>query len=153
MPEPTYFYGKQQAPISIDDEIAFIPVRYVPQIIEAIESRKSIAIYDSVEEQAIAVNALNIAQWELLMGSTDRIVSEIRALRDGTDTALQAQDMSINPFTLNLFSLRSIAGRLYTDGESAAFILGQIRDRVGAVETPNTLLWAIVRIAAVIAGA
>lgn len=86
------------------------------------------------------------------MDATDRIVMEIRALRDGPDTPIEAQDPLLNPFNLELFTLREIAGRLSSDGESAAFILKQIRDKVGDSETDGTLLWGIIRIAAVIVG-
>ena len=43
------------------------------------------------------------------MSAVDRIVSEIRALRDGPATPALARDPELDPYDLNLTSLSSIA--------------------------------------------
>lgn len=62
-----------------------------------------------------------------MLGAVDRLIGEVRATRNGLDTPLADQDPALNPFTLDLFSLRDVGGFLATNGESAAFILATIR--------------------------
>lgn len=148
-----YFEAQRLAPNRDDTTLSVIVSDYIPTTLSALETRSRRSFWATDEDFTRAYNEISRQQWELLMDATDRIVMEVRALRDGPDTALAAQDPLVNPFTLDLFSLRSIAGRLSSDGESAAFILKQIRDRVGDSESDGTLLWAIIRIAGVIVGA
>jgi hypothetical protein len=88
------------------------------------------------------------------MDATDRIVIEIRALRNGVDTPLAARDPAINPFTLELTDLQDIADRLQSGGFSAGFFLEQIRNlQQAANEGDAESLEELLRIGAIIAGA
>lgn len=110
-----------------EGELVELDAQMVPILLSAIGGRLGPSHYQTREDWLETWPRLALAGERLLMGATDRIVSEIRAMRDGADTPLAAQDPTVNPYTLDLFSLRSIAGRLSTDGKSAAFILEEIR--------------------------
>lgn len=151
--EPTYFYGKQNAPLSLDDEIAFLPVRYIPMMIEALEARKSSAVYDNEAAYQIAMNAICIIQWELLMGSADRIISEIRAMREGKNTPLVDRDPTLNPYTLELTSLRDIAIPLNgPQGTVNAILLRLEQLQIAANEGDAESLAELAKIAAIVVG-
>lgn len=81
MRKATYFYGKQSAPLSLDTLLACVPHRYVPFVIEALEARKSPAVFETQEDYAIAYNAICAIQWGLLMDAKEDIIQEIRGIR------------------------------------------------------------------------
>lgn len=81
MRKATYYYGEQQAPPDNHTDIAFIPERYIPSIIEAIEARKTSGVYRTTEAYATAYNALSRAQWEMLMDAREDLIQEIRGTR------------------------------------------------------------------------
>jgi len=61
------------------------------------------------------------------MGGIERVIREMRAMRNGQTTPLVDQDYLLNPFELDLFSIKDLGGFLSSNGESNAFILATIR--------------------------
>lgn len=122
-----YFEAERIAPNRDDTTLSVIVSDYIPTTLSALETRGRRSFWATDADFARAYNEIKRQQWELLMDATDRIVMEIRALRDGVNTPLEAQDPLLNPFNLELFTLREIAGRLSTNGKSNAFILEEIR--------------------------
>lgn len=149
-----YFVQKDVMTVVPAQILVDYDARSVPATIRALEGVKGRSFWVDRATWEIAYNRLSQQQARLLLDSTDRIVREIRATRDGINTPLAAQDPALDPYTLDLASLAEIAGNLSTNGSSAAFILEQIRElqaqaNAGDVESQAELL----RIGAIIAGA
>lgn len=133
-------------------EIINYDMRSVGLTIWALEKIKYRSNWVNRDTWITANRRLAEQQERLLMPCGEDIIRELRAMRDGPDTPLAAQDPSTDPFTLDLFSLRSIAGRLSTDGESAAFILADIRDALKSEEDGETMIAVLRAIAAIVVG-
>jgi len=122
-----YFQSELVAPIETAGEIAEINARIVPIALTALETRKARSFWLTNEDYERGYNEITLLQRALLMGGVERIVREIRALRNGQTTPLADEDYLLNPFDLDLFSIKDLGGFLATNGESAAFILATIR--------------------------
>ena len=122
-----YFQSGLLAPQTTAGEIAEINARIVPIALTALETRKARSFWESDADYAVGYNEITLLQRALLMGGVERIVREIRALRNGQTTPLADEDYLLNPFDLDLFSIKDLGGFLATNGESAAFILATIR--------------------------
>lgn len=97
------------APTDVKFVLADVPAQYVPTTLSAIETRKYKSFWLTTDDWHTALDYLTLFQERLLMDATDRIVSEVRALRDGAFTPEDARDPEIDPYTLPLTSLRTIA--------------------------------------------
>lgn len=122
-----YFQSGLLAPLTTAGEIAEINARIVPIALTALETRKARSFWASEADYQVGYNEITLLQRALLMGGVERIVREIRALRNGQTTPLADEDYLLNPFDLDLFSIKDLGGFLATNGESAAFILATIR--------------------------
>lgn len=125
---------------------------YIALTLRDLEAYKTRALWVTDADYAVAYQALCKQGASLLMDIGDRLIREIRATRDGQDTPMAARDPQIDPFTLDLFTLRDIAGRLSTNEESAAFILGQIRDALKSEDDGETAFNVLRAIAAIVVG-
>ena len=149
-----HFEAERAYPQSVDTTLSLIISALIPATISALETRSSRSFWASDADYSRAYQAVKRQQWELLMDATDRIVSEIRATRMGTDTPVEMRNPAIDPFTIDLISLNDIVGSLNTNGKSAAFILEEVRAILEATAAGDEeSLGALLRIAAVIAGA
>lgn len=149
-----YFIKSDGLTVTPAEVLVNYDARSVPATIRAIEGIKGRSFWVDRATWELAYVRLSQQQARLLMDSTDRLVREIRATRDGVNTPLASQDPLLDPYTLELASLAEIAGNLSTNGSSAAFILEQIRllqeaANAGDAESQAELL----RIGAIIAGA
>lgn len=149
-----YFVQRDVMTVAPAEILVNYDARSVPATIRAIEGIKGRSFWVNRSAWELAYVRLSQQQARLLMDSTDRLVNEIRATRNGINTPLASQDPLLDPYTLELASLAEIAGNLSTNGSSAAFILEQIRvlqeaANAGDAESQAELL----RIGAIIAGA
>lgn len=124
-----YFEAERQYTERGDTHLSIIVSGFVPAVLSALETRKASSFWVDETSWEAAYQAVTRQQWELLMDATDRIVNEVRALRNGQDTPLVDRNPLLDPYTLDLASLRSIERRLQNaTGEQAGELLGQIRD-------------------------
>jgi len=106
-----------------------ISAAYVPLHLRDLEAWKLASLWGGPTSYPAAYDALNLQGIALLTDVTDRIINEVRALRNGQDTAVLDRNPALDPYTLDLASLRSLERRLQTaTGEQAGALLGQIRD-------------------------
>jgi len=122
-----FFQSQLLAPTETAGEIAEINARIVPIALTALETRKYRSFWLTDADYERGYNEITLLQRALLMGGIERIVREMRAMRNGQTTPLADQDYLLNPFELDLFSIKDLGGFLATNGESAAFILATIR--------------------------
>lgn len=128
-----WFDSAQSVGENQDYILADLPARFVHITLGTIETRKARAIWASDEDWRDGVDALYDFMERLLMDATDRIVTEVRALRDGAFTPLDARDPQLSPYDLPLTSLGTIDGRLQTG----------LADVIAGVQTSNALLTEI----------
>lgn len=141
------------APLLNEDEITDFNARIVPVALTALETRKARSFWATEEDFRRGYNEVCTLQRQLLMGGVDRIVSEIRALRQGDNTPIIAQDPLLDPYTLNLIAVEDIVGSLNTNNDSAAFILSQIRTLLQASAENDAIdSETLAQIAAIIVG-
>lgn len=76
-----YFEKEQIAPDDYRTIMVCMPVRYVPSIISALETRKTRSFWSTQEDFIRAYEVLNEVQLMLLQGCADEIVNNIIALR------------------------------------------------------------------------
>lgn len=142
------------APASPEQELVDFDAQMAPIMLSAIGGRIGPSHYATRFDYLASWPRLALVAEGLLMGGVDRLVREIRALRNGINTPLATQDAQLDPYTLPLSALSQIEGNLSTNGKSAAFILEEIRllqasANAGDAESQAELL----RIGAIIAGA
>jgi len=136
-----------------EGELVELDAQLVPILLSAIGGRLGPSHYATPGDYLASWPRLAEAGERFLMGGIDRLVREVRALRDGSLTAIADQDPLLDPFTLELFSLRNVGGFLSTNGKSAAFILEEIRVLQVAANAGDAEAQAeLVRIAAIIVG-
>lgn len=88
------------------------------------------------------------------MDATDRLVTEIRALREGNLTPLIARDPKLDPYTLELTSLRDVNLALRSASGTVADILLRIETlQQQANAGDEESLAELLRIGAIVAGA
>lgn len=110
-----------------------VSAAYVPTILADLEVRKTPRL--SENEAAYALDYQNICEQQvaLLMNIGDRIISEVRAGRNGNQTPLEARDPSLDPYELDLASLLGINVALVAaDGRDVASILQSIEAKIEA---------------------
>lgn len=103
-----YFENELSLPDNPSFILADLPVALIPAALSALETRKGRSFWADTNEWDAGLDALNLFQVRLLMDATDRIVNEVRALRDGTTTPLPSRDPLADPYTLELTSLRDV---------------------------------------------
>lgn len=123
-----YFEDAQTVSAVTEHILADLNVNFVHIALGAIETRKAQSFWTDKVEWDRALDALCLFEERLLMDATDRIVSEVRALRDGALTPPEAIDPSLNPYTLPLSSLRTIDNRLQTVGATIDARVAQVQD-------------------------
>lgn len=96
----------------------------VTLIVRELEPRKARAFYDSDEAHAVALDAICRQQEKLLMDIGERIISEVRASRNGQDTVAEYQNPALDPYTLPLTSLADIN----TTGRDTVTALSSVSD-------------------------
>lgn len=109
-----YFENALIAPDIPASILADMPVNSVPFILSAIETRKGYSFWETKEDWYRALDFLNKAQVRLLMDSTDRIVNELRAMRNGTATDPAFRDPTLDPYTLPLSTLGNLNFNTFT---------------------------------------
>lgn len=124
-----FFEAQRQYNERGDFHLSEVVSGFVPAVLSALETRKGRSFWDSEPSFTAAYQANTIQQWRLLEDVTERIINEIRALRNGQDTPLIDRNPALDPYTLDLASMRSLEVRLQTvTGEQAGALLGEIRD-------------------------
>ena len=107
-----------------------LPADYVHIALSSLETRKSRSFWIDREEHAKALTLLAATQGGILMDATDRIVNEIRALRDGAETIAEERDPLVDPYSLTSNSLSSLNSRIF-DVEKALYeTLDPVNDRL-----------------------
>lgn len=110
-----------------------IDARYIPLSLRDLEAWKSPALWSDPADYAEAYDALCKQGAALLMDVTDRLISEVRATRAGTDTGALERDPAADPYTLPLPTLGSVQARLTApDGRTAAEVLVSIEAKIEA---------------------
>lgn len=99
---------------------------FVPILLHRLEVFKSAFVYETEVDEAQGLDLVNRQQEALLMSAVDRIVSEIRALREGQATPVLARDPNLDPYGLQLTSLLDIA-------QDTTSIVQSVRDGSGTV--------------------
>ena len=149
-----YFEAQRLAPNRNDTTLSLIVSDYIPTTLSALETRSRRSFWASDEDFTRAYNEIKRQQWELLMDATDRIINEFRAMRDGINTPLAARDPQLDPYTLQLTSLRDISSALNgTDGTVNAILLRIEQLQSAANAGDEESLAELLRIGAIIAGA
>jgi hypothetical protein len=130
--------GKQNAYAPPDFIFVSIDVQFVPTILQAIEPRKLRFAYETEEEWVLCYSALCQLQVALLMDATDRIVSEIRALRAGVMTPPEALDPLLDPFTLDLPAIGDVNQNVITVNDSVLLTKDDIVNKLqGVIDALN----------------
>lgn len=133
-------------------ELLNYDARMVPHTIRALYGLTGRSFWVDKPTWIEANNRLALQIERLLMPCGDALISEIRALRNGNLTPPEARDPSIDPFSLNLVSLRSLEFPLYNDTQSVAYTLQDIRDALRSEEDGETLIAVLRAIAAIVVG-
>lgn len=105
-----------------------VDARYVPLVIEDLEARKSLALWESDADFAVGYDAICKLEVSLLMDVKEDIIREVRDLRGSyttNDTTLAAWPVGTYPG----LQLKDLNNSLYnTDGKGVGVLLGEIRD-------------------------
>lgn len=126
---------------------------YIRLSLRDLEAYKTPALWVTNADWLVGYDAICKQGASLLMDATDRIVREIRALRDGVDTPLAEQDPALDPFTLGLTSLRDIEETQLDPAGTTAQILARIEAlQTAANQGDAESLEELLRIGAIIAG-
>lgn len=135
--------------------LSVIESALIPTMLSALETRKGRSFWAGYSSWSEAYQDLCKQQWELLMDAADRIVLEIRALRDGVQTDPAYRDPNVDPFTVQATSLNWMFGTMYSsEGVPFGQVLGQMLAlQQAAAQGDTEALEQLTRIAAVIAGA
>lgn len=120
--------------------LADLPANCVHIVLSSIETRKGRSFWVDKNAWIEGLQALCEFQRRLLMDSTERIISEVRALRDGDQTPLEWRDPTVDPYTFPAWSLRDIGQATFEIRESTnnsgygglLTVLEQIRDNLAA---------------------
>lgn len=119
---------------------------YVPMLLADTEARKLRFAWASNDAYAVGYQAVCELQEALLMSIGDRLISEVRALREGTLTPTEARDPELDPYTLPLASLRdlstqvtTIAGAVAQGGDTVLSELQAIRASLQAENNEEVL--------------
>lgn len=139
--------------------LAEVHAPFVPILLHRLEVFKEAFVYETEADEAEGLDLVNRQQEALLMSAVDRIVSEIRALRDGPATPALARDPELDPYGLALTSLRDVAqdtaniALSVNDGSSSvldelrlirqALAEGGSEDIIGRLDTLIFLLGAV----------
>lgn len=126
---------------------------YIRLSLRDLEAYKTRALWVSEADFTEAYDALCKQGAALLMDATDRIVREIRALRNGNTTPLADQDPALDPFALGLVHLARLENAYYGANGS----LGQAFDRLIQLQEEANAgdeesLAELLKIAAIIVG-
>lgn len=106
--------------------LAEVHAPYVPILLHRLEVFKEAFVYETEADEAEGLDLVNRQQEALLMNAVDRIVSEVRALRDGPLTPVLARDPNLDPYDLQLTSLSTIA-------QDTSSVVQSVRDGSGTV--------------------
>lgn len=100
---------------------------YVPIILADLEPRKVRNLWTDEASYQAGYDGIVKQQEALLMGAVDRIISEVRAVREGDATLLEFQDPTLDPYTLPLVSLATLQDQVFISGQDAVDKLEEIR--------------------------
>lgn len=127
--------------------------RIVPHTIRSLYDLTGKPFWTNRDEWIQASNRLALNIERLLMPCGEDIIREIRALRDGNATLLADQDVTKDPFTLQLTSLRDISLALNGPNGTANAILLRIEQlQTAANAGDEESLAELLRIGAIVAG-
>lgn len=126
-----WFRGKLSVPLWDATLLSEVDARFVPPLLLDLEARKTPALSENEEDFAQDYDSLCKQQEALLMGIGDRLISEVRALRFGNLTPVQDQDPALDPYTLDLPTIASVAFAL-SDQQSS--VLDELRAIKAAIE-------------------
>lgn len=90
------------------DALVEVSANCVPTLLHRLQVYTLRFPYDTEEDYAEGYQFHVKQQEALLMDIGDRLISEVRALRDGIATAEAAKDPTLDPYTLPLYSLRAL---------------------------------------------
>lgn len=114
-------------PLVSETDLVELDAQAVGLWLELLEDAKTTGRWVDQAVPLAGWQLITLQQENMMLGAVDRLIGEVRATRNGFDTPLADQDPALDPFTLDLFSLRDLGGFLSTNGQSAAFILATIR--------------------------
>lgn len=135
------------------DVLVALSPYYIRMSLRDLEAYKTPALWVTEADWLVGYNAVCAQGASLLMDATDRLVREIRALRDGVDTPIAEQDPALDPFTLGLTSLRDIEETQLDPAGTTAAILARIEQlQTAANQGDAESLEELLRIGAIIAG-
>lgn len=97
---------------------------YVPTLLHRLEVYKERFAYSTDEEYGQGLDLVNRQQEAYLMDIGERIISEVRATRDGAFTPVEARDPQADPYTLPLTSLRTVAASVDDTNADLSSLLG-----------------------------
>lgn len=115
------------APVGLWEGSVLVEVSalYVPTLLHRLEVYKLGFTYEDDSAQGEGLDLVNAQQEAILMDAADRIVSEVRALRDGNQTPAEARSPELDPYTLPLTSLRTIAAEVGDTNADLSALIGQ----------------------------
>lgn len=85
-----------------------VDARYVPMVLADLEARKLAYFWETPAEHEVGYQALCEMGVSLLMGIEDRLIAEVRAIRDGSLTPLADRDPLADPYELPLTTLNTL---------------------------------------------
>lgn len=100
--------GRSSAYPWVNTVLPEVSARYVPMVLASLESRKLAFAWETPADYELGYDSICRLQEALLMDAADRIVSEVRALRAGQATPVDARDPQLDPYTLDLPSLGNL---------------------------------------------
>lgn len=112
---------------------------FVPTLLHRLEVYKERFPYETDADYQVGLDLVTAQQEAYLMDATDRIVSEVRALRMGTLTSEEYRDPQLNPYTVPLTSLATLTNIVLDFDEQVSAstaqtnaLLTEIRDQLAA---------------------
>lgn len=124
-----------QTPEPATCELVELDGQLIPALLSAIAGRLGPSHWESPEAWAEGYSRLSWQGAQLLMGCKEDIITEVRALRDGTPTHAPYDLATYPPGTWPGTSLTTISNQLYAEPDTAAELLVQIRDRLDQLDT------------------
>lgn len=108
---------------------------FVPTLLHRLEVYKSRFAYESDADWGAGLDLVNRQQMELLMDIGDRLISEVRALRDGSATLPEERDPLIDPYTLTSMSLSRLHDIVNETGITTNGHLNNANNLLGEIKT------------------
>jgi len=136
-----------------DTELIELDARRIGTLLDLLEDAKTPGRWGDPDIALDGYQYIIQEQEAMLMGIGDRLIRELRAMRDGVNTPLAERDPALDPFTLELTCLRDIEETQIDPAGTTAAILARLEQlQIAANDGDAEALGELFRIGAIIAG-